>query len=115
MTALLARKCLEVLSLVCGVVLLLLLVFESGILGDPALLEVGKHADNHQVAQARMRLGIWEDWDPTALVITGSGLSLDTDNQNLKIKSKAGIGKNISLSPVGICKSNNKIASMPIA
>ncbi|HBF22717.1 MAG TPA: hypothetical protein DDW23_02765 [Planctomycetes bacterium] len=108
MTALLARKCLEVLSLLCGVVLLLLLVFESGILGDPALLEVGKHADNHQVAQARMRLGIWEDWDPTALVITGFGFSLDTDNQNLKIKNKAGIGEDIPLPGLNL----NDLASL---
>ena len=71
MTGFIFRKCLEALSLVLGVVLVLLLVFESGVLGDPALLEAGEHAENAQVAEARVRLGIWQAWDPRVLTVTG--------------------------------------------
>ncbi len=90
MTGFIFRKCLEALSLVLGVVLVLLLVFESGVLGDPALLEAGEHAENAQVAETRVRLGIWQAWDPRALTVTGPGLTLEGGLGELIVRDTEG-------------------------
>jgi peptide/nickel transport system permease protein len=102
LTGFIFRKCLEALSLVLGVVLVLLLVFESGVLGDPALLEVGEHAEYAQVADARVRLGIWRAWDATALAVTGPGLALQGGPDALKIRGPEGAWTGIPLGGLSI-------------
>ena len=104
MTGFIFRKCLEALSLVLGVVLVLLLVFESGVLGDPALLEAGEHAENAQVAEARVRLGIWQAWDPRALTVTGPGLTLEGGLGELIVRDTEGEWTQIPLEGLSIKK-----------
>ncbi len=60
------RRLLSALSLAVGVSLLLFLIFDSGLLGDPAIREAGKHADAAAIGQARLRLGQFESYQPEA-------------------------------------------------
>ncbi len=67
------RRLLSALSLAVGVSLLLFLVFDSGLLGDPALRAAGKHADAEAVARAAERLGRIRAYRPAAAVLRLEG------------------------------------------
>ncbi|MDA0666876.1 MAG: ABC transporter permease [Planctomycetota bacterium] len=55
------------LSLVVGADLILFLTLDSGLVGDPALIEVGPRASATDVGLARLRLGHYEEFDAQAL------------------------------------------------
>ena len=45
-----------------SVVLLLFLILESGLGGDPALRLAGQHSSPERIAEARLHLGYFKDW-----------------------------------------------------
>ena len=57
MTAYILRRLLYVIPLVLGVALIVFLVFDSGILGDPVQRMLGKHATPEKIAEHRHELG----------------------------------------------------------
>ena len=61
------RRFLFTLSLVVGADLILFLTLDSGLLGDPAIIEVGPRASATDVGLARLRLGHYEEFDAQAL------------------------------------------------
>ena len=61
------RRFLFTLSLVVGADLILFLTLDSGLLGDPAMIEVGPRASATDVGLARLRLGHYEEFDAHAL------------------------------------------------
>lgn len=61
------RRLLFALSLVAGADLILFLTLDSGLLGDPALIEVGPRASATDVGLARLRLGHYEEFEALAI------------------------------------------------
>lgn len=62
----LLRRLLFTLSLVAGADLILFLVIDSGIIGDPDRLAAGLHANQESVAYARLRSGRYQAYYPQA-------------------------------------------------
>ncbi len=87
-------RLLSALSLAVGVSLLLFLVFDSGLLGDPALRAAGKHADAEAVARAAERLGRIRDYRPAAAVLRLRGepasFALSAEDGRLVLRSFEG-------------------------
>ncbi|MFK5957006.1 MAG: ABC transporter permease [Planctomycetota bacterium] len=63
------RRLLFALSLVAGADLILFLALDSGLLGDPSIIEVGARGSATDVGFARLRLGHYERFEPEALRI----------------------------------------------
>lgn len=63
----LLRRLLFTLSLVVGADLILFLTLDSGLLGDPAIIEVGPRASATDVGLARLRLGHYQEFEAQAL------------------------------------------------
>lgn len=61
------------LSLVFGIAIVLFLTMDSGLLGDPAYLEVGKHSSPQRLGEARLRLGYYEHFEPEVLKLELTG------------------------------------------
>lgn len=62
MTAYIIRRLLYVFPLVLGVTLLVFLIFDSGMFGDPVVTMTGKHATPEQIAELRKDLGYDLPW-----------------------------------------------------
>ena len=62
MTLYIVRRLLYVVPLVLGVALIVSLIFNSGLFGDPAATILGKHADAESISQLRQDLGLDEPW-----------------------------------------------------
>ena len=56
-----------------SVVLLLFLILESGLGGDPALRLAGQHSSPERIAEARLHLGYFKDWQPDVLSVQLEG------------------------------------------
>jgi len=88
------RKLLSALSLAVGVSLLLFLLFDSGLLGDPAVREAGKHADAEAIGQARQRLGQFSSYRPAALELRLRGpaarFTLEAEGGDLLLRDVRG-------------------------
>ncbi len=63
------RSLAEALAFAAGVAILLGLVLDGGLLGDPAYLRVGRHADRDALGRARVELGVWHRWQANVLTI----------------------------------------------
>jgi len=66
-------RLLQALGLAVSVVLLLFLILESGVAGDPALRVAGEHSSPERLADARMQLGFFEQWQPEILHLDLAG------------------------------------------
>ena len=62
MTAYVIRRLLYVIPLVLGVALIVSLIFNSGLFGDPAVTILGKHANAEAVARLHEDLGFNKPW-----------------------------------------------------
>lgn len=60
-------------GLAVSVVLLLFLILESGVAGDPALRMAGEHSSPERLADARLQLGFFESWQAEVLHLELSG------------------------------------------
>jgi peptide/nickel transport system permease protein len=60
-------RLIQALGLAVSVVLLLFLILESGVAGDPALRVAGEHSSPQRLADARLQLGFFEQWQPELL------------------------------------------------
>ncbi len=65
----LLRRLLFTLSLVAGADLVLFLVLDSGLVGDPDRLSAGLHASPESVAYARLRSGRWEAYEEGTMLL----------------------------------------------
>ena len=83
------RRAAATLALLLGTALLLGLVFDSGLLGDPALRELGPRATPGALGEARERLGVLRDFRSDALRVDvpagGARLRLETDGSALRV------------------------------
>ncbi len=70
MGAYLVRRLITVVPLVVGVVAVVFLVFDSGLLGDPSMALAGRHADTAMIARYDRELGLVEDWREDAVRLT---------------------------------------------
>src|SRR5262245_3776255 len=62
MTLYIVRRLLYVIPLVLGVALVVSLIFNSGLFGDPAATILGKHAEAEAIAKLRTDLGLDKPW-----------------------------------------------------
>jgi len=76
----LLRRLLFTLSLVAGADLILFLVLDSGVIGDPDRLSAGLHANEQSVSYARLRSGRYQSYYPDAL-----SLRLDRSSPTLQL------------------------------
>ncbi|MBL7008025.1 MAG: ABC transporter permease [Planctomycetes bacterium] len=87
-------RLLSAFSLAVGVSLLLFLLFDSGLLGDPALREAGKHADADAIGRARERLGQFTRYQPGAVRLELRGpaarFTLESDGERLLLRDVRG-------------------------
>ncbi|TAH38169.1 MAG: ABC transporter permease [Planctomycetota bacterium] len=67
------RRLLSAAGLAAGVSLILLLVFDSGLLGDPALIETGPKASAQRIGEARLRLGAFSAYEPRLATLHVAG------------------------------------------
>jgi len=67
------RRLGSMLSLAVGVAVVLFVIFDSGVLGDPALRAVGRHGSARAVGEARVRLGIFRGFRPAAATLVVEG------------------------------------------
>jgi len=63
----LARQFLILCGVAIGAHVIVFTIFDSGLLGDPARIEVGRHADASSLGAARVRLGLLAAFEPRAL------------------------------------------------
>lgn len=73
MIRLAARRLAAAASLAAGVALVVFLIFDSGLAGDPALREAGRHPNPESIAAARQRLGYFRDYRAGALELRIEG------------------------------------------
>jgi len=81
-------------SLALGVSLFLSLLFDSGLFGDPAVMQVGRKGGAAEIGAARARLGIFSEYHPAAITLRLEGaprrLLLSAVNGKLVISNTSG-------------------------
>jgi len=82
------RRLLFALSLVAGADLILFLTLDSGLLGDPAIIEVGPRGSATDVGFARLRLGHYQRFEPEALRVQ---LSSTAGTMDLRLEAHADV------------------------